>query len=166
MEAERLEVEDAPFYEEEMASFAHVSNRPDACLLGYPVVDLRNRTLETYKNVTQEAIIQALGYVPGKIIMDQQDECSLPPYVSANHPPTFIWTTARDRIVPPEQSLSYAKELIGHGVTCELHVFPEGEHGLSTANYITCSDGRPVPERVEQWMPLALDFLGGIFHLS
>ncbi len=51
-------------------------------------------------------------------------------------PPTFIWHTANDELVPVKNSLLYAERLTSLGVPVEMHVFPDGRHGLGLAEEI------------------------------
>lgn len=53
--------------------------------------------------------------------------------VTADTPPAFIWHTAADQGVPVENSLLLASALAAHHVRFELHVYPEGRHGLGLA---------------------------------
>lgn len=46
-------------------------------------------------------------------------------------PPTFLWHTAADSIVPVENSLKMAQALSAKKIPFEIHVFPDGEHGMS-----------------------------------
>ena len=48
--------------------------------------------------------------------------------------PTFLWTTAEDRLVPSQNSLRYALALADHGVPYELHVYPKGGHGMANGS--------------------------------
>lgn len=48
--------------------------------------------------------------------------------------PAFIWATAEDSVVPVQNSLRYADKLAKHKIPFELHVYPNGEHGLSTCD--------------------------------
>ncbi len=48
--------------------------------------------------------------------------------------PAFIWTTATDGVVPVGNSLRYAQSLSAQGIAFELHIYPQGEHGLSTCD--------------------------------
>ena len=48
--------------------------------------------------------------------------------------PTFLWTTAEDRLVPSQNSLRYALALADHGVPYKLHVYPKGGHGMSNGS--------------------------------
>jgi len=58
---------------------------------------------------------------------------SLERSVTAANPPTFIWHTANDSGVPVQNALLYASALAEAGVTCSLHVYPNGRHGLGLA---------------------------------
>jgi acetyl esterase/lipase len=53
--------------------------------------------------------------------------------VTAQTPPSFLWHTASDAAVPVENSLQFASALSARRVPFELHVFPDGEHGLGLA---------------------------------
>ena len=54
--------------------------------------------------------------------------------VSEQTPPAFIWTTASDNVVPADNAMRYALALAKKNIGYELHVYPAGLHGLSTAN--------------------------------
>lgn len=56
---------------------------------------------------------------------------SLEKQVTANTPKTFLWHTVPDDTVPVENSMMFAQALIAAGVSCELHIYPKGGHGLS-----------------------------------
>ena len=53
--------------------------------------------------------------------------------VTEDTPTAFIWHTAADAGVPVQNSLNLAAALADHGVLFELHVYPEGRHGLGLA---------------------------------
>ena len=53
--------------------------------------------------------------------------------VRPDTPPAFIWHTASDNVVPVENSLLLANALAAKGIPFELHIFPEGPHGLGLA---------------------------------
>ena len=50
--------------------------------------------------------------------------------VTPQTPPAFIWHTANDGLVPAEHSLLLAGALSRCGVRYELHIYPDGPHGL------------------------------------
>ena len=49
--------------------------------------------------------------------------------VSAAAPPTFIYHTTDDELVPVEGSLRFYAALRHNGVPAELHAFEHGRHG-------------------------------------
>lgn len=53
--------------------------------------------------------------------------------VDKNTPPCFIWHTANDGAVPVRNSLELAASLSRCGVYFEMHIFPNGCHGLGLA---------------------------------
>lgn len=48
-------------------------------------------------------------------------------------PPTFLWHTAADAGVPAENSLCFAMALSSAKIPYELHILPEGMHGMSVS---------------------------------
>ncbi len=54
-------------------------------------------------------------------------------HVDGDTPPAFIWHTANDPVVPVENSLLLASALSHACVPFELHIYPDGPHGLGLA---------------------------------
>lgn len=73
--------------------------------------------------------------------------------VNAHTPPAFIWQTAADPLLPVENSLLYAGALAACRVPFELHIYPEGDHGLSTCDSIACDSVTPAVAHAAQWVP-------------
>ncbi len=81
---------------------------------------------------------------------------SLEYQVTEAMPPCFIWHTAKDATVPVENSLLMAMALQKAKVPVELHIFPEGEHGLSRADsLVERVDGSGIQKECSQWLNLA-----------
>lgn len=74
--------------------------------------------------------------------------------VNQDTPPTFVWHTTTDDIVPVEQSLHYVNALHEKGIPWEAHLFEQGLHGLSIAQKET----EMVEDHVRNWIPLLLDW--------
>lgn len=74
--------------------------------------------------------------------------------VSAQTPPTFLWTTNEDDVVPPSQSLRFSAALAEAGVDFEYHHFDRGPHGLSTATPVASADRASLPENASAWLGL------------
>lgn len=96
---------------------------PNGQILCYPVVDLKNE-------IRHEASAERLlGDNPPELLE------KLSPNLTAdeNTPPAFVWHTFTDNVVDVRNSLEYAKRLKAVGGNCELHIFPEGNHGFGLA---------------------------------
>lgn len=72
--------------------------------------------------------------------------------VKATTPPAFIWHTTEDTCVPVKNSILYADALSSHGIPFELHIFPFGWHGLSTADAMTNGDMDEKVSHTETWL--------------
>jgi acetyl esterase/lipase len=124
---------------------AHTSPRPDLLVLAYPVVSFVD------------------GYAPGAFGSSSEnffghlaDEAtrrrfSSEHHVGADHPPTFLWTTDDDEIVPASHARSFADACRRAGVPVELIVYPHGRHGMGLAFH--------APEPVRSWTTRLLGWL-------
>lgn len=65
-------------------------------------------------------------------------------------PPCFVWHTAEDRVVPAENSLRFYSALVENGVSAELHVFPEGRHGIGLGK--TIEGANQWPQLCRRWL--------------
>ncbi|MFK8113038.1 MAG: alpha/beta hydrolase [Rubripirellula sp.] len=103
---------------------ARVSSRPDFAILCYPVISLGKP--HTHKGSQRNL----LGENPDvKLIEFLSNELQ----VSERTPPTFLFHTVEDKAVPIENAIEYFSACRGHGVPIEMHVFPNGRHGLGLA---------------------------------
>jgi acetyl esterase/lipase len=93
-----------------------------------------------------------------------KEDMSLENQVNSDVPKTFIWHTFTDGSVPVENSLLFATALKEQNINTELHIFPEGGHGLSLANKLTLSNGgnEDVPSAAP-WIDLATTWLDRFF---
>jgi acetyl esterase/lipase len=118
-----------------------VSSRPDFSILCYPVIAFDKPY--THRGSQQNLI----GKNPDPRLVE---ELSNERQVTDNTPPTFIFHTAEDKVVPVENSLQYYLALQRNRVPSELHVFPKGRHGVGLA--------RQLPG-ASQWPKLCRDWL-------
>ncbi len=110
--------------------------RPAAMVLGYPV------------------ILSEFGPIMNKSIP------SLERKVTFETPPTFIFATADDGLVPVRNSLQFASALSKSDVFFELHIFPHGAHGLSTATPAAANNNKDmVSTDVQGWLQDSCRFL-------
>ncbi len=129
--------------------------RPNAVLLGYPVVNLKAFTERLRTG-------EGPGHGRGAMIADYAPHKDPLALVSEATPPTFIFHTLEDATILPLDTLEYVDALLLHHVRCEYHLFSAGEHGLSTADSLSCY-GRAYPHRVHYWLPMALAWLNELF---
>ena len=73
--------------------------------------------------------------------------------VTENTPPAFLCATATDGAVPADNAIRYAYACANKGVDYELHIYPEGNHGLSTASKdINLNAPNEVLVRMRRWL--------------
>lgn len=119
-----------------------VSCRPDASILCYAVLTMN---LDYGDDISRRVFIEGL---------ENEDELELlySPYkmVRDDTPPILMWHTGADPIVPVENVLNMATALSAKKIPFEVHVFPEGAHGLSLAKDVpgTCQ----WPRLVQNWL--------------
>jgi acetyl esterase/lipase len=127
---------------------------PNALILGYPVI-----TSGPFAH--QGSFAALLGEDPDNPLRRQ---FSLELQVSPETPPVFLWHTLADQAVPVENSLLYAQALRDQGIPFELHIFPQGPHGLALATPETDDGEKGVYPHVSRWMGLCLEWLKETFE--
>jgi len=100
--------------------------KPTAVGLSYPVITEEEGYRGTHENLLNGYTDEAKAELCKVLNFDEA--------VSEYTPPAFVWTTAGDTCVPADNAIRYALALARQGVEYELHVFPEGDHGLSTGD--------------------------------
>lgn len=124
--------------------------RPNALALGYPVITTGHYMHEP----SIENLLDDNTYV-------FQQTMSLETQVGPDTPPTFLFHTFNDAVVPVENSLLFAKALQSRNIPHALHVFPDGVHGISLANDQVFGPDRPQEARPEaaRWPELFAQWL-------
>ncbi|MFT4114798.1 alpha/beta hydrolase [Silvibacterium sp.] len=104
-----------------------VSCKPNFAVLEYPVI-----SMEKYK--THAGSLRALlGTDPDpKLVQDYSNENA----VNAQTPPTFIFATTKDPVVPVENSLDYYRALERNHVSAEIHLYDFANHGCGLCGNI------------------------------
>ncbi|HET6567241.1 MAG TPA: alpha/beta hydrolase [Rhodothermales bacterium] len=101
-----------------------VSSRPDFLILAYPVVTFE----EPYAHVGSRNYL--IGEHPDPKLIE---ELSNEKHVTAQTPPTFIFHTDDDPVVPVENSILFYMALKKAGVPAEMHIYAHGPHGVGLA---------------------------------
>ncbi len=118
--------------------------RPDRLILGYPAVTLHPRHEEEKCAPEIEALMDA-GLMPDfrgpsirEILLgyenpseEEKESLNLLPKLHKKLPPTFIWGSYEDSVIPATDYTELATRLYELGVPCELHLFGHGPHGVS-----------------------------------
>ncbi len=126
--------------------------RPDAMILGYPVI--------TSGEYAHRGYIENLL---GNDVERLRDEVSLEKFVREDTPPVFLWHTREDASVPVENSLLLADALCRKGVAFELHVWQHGGHGLSLANdQVYPEVDESIRPECQEWIEMAARWLRGL----
>lgn len=123
-------------------------NRPNGMILSYPVITGGDKAHK-----------RSIKNVAGHEELTEEDirKFSLELHVDETTAPAFIWHTFTDTVVPVENSLMFASALAAKKVPFELHIYPEGPHGLSLCNEFTRSGSdRTINPHAEGWMELAI----------
>ena len=130
---------------------ASAQPRPNAVILGYPVV-----TAGEYAH--RGSFVQLAGSEDTRA----HQFFSLEHYITPQTPPVFVWATMEDETVPVENTLLLAGALRRARVPCEVHLFEKGVHGTSIS---TAEVDRPSPHR-HHWVELAVEWLNDTFAFS
>lgn len=127
-----------------------ISCRPNMGILCYAVINIGERF--THWGTTEN------------LLGDNKDP-ALAAFMSAeksvkdNTPPCFIWHTAADDAVPCENSLMLAAALSEKKIPFELHIYPEGRHGLG---YTKALEESP---HSAQWLPALMKYFKHTFNV-
>jgi len=120
-----------------------VGSRPDFAVLCYPVISFT--TPYTHRG----SMRALLGDNPDpKLAESLSNELQVTPQT----PPTFLFHTNSDTVVPPENSMLFYMALRKAGVPAEIHIYANGPHGVGLA---------PTDEALSTWPARLADWLRG-----
>lgn len=126
-------------------------NKPNAALLAYPVITSGDKA-------HKGSFVNLLGKDADEGLLEKY---SLEKQVKAGNPPTFVFHTAADTGVPVENTTMLGTAFANAGVPFEMHIFPDGPHGISLAT----SEVRPNRENYQaRWYSWSLMWLQNIFN--
>lgn len=123
----------------ESLGYAHYGlPRPGAMLLSYPVI-----TMGEFTHAGTRDLLLGENAPQSRL-----DAASIEKLVTANYPPTFVWNSREDELVPPCNGEMLAGALEGAGVTYTFQQFPSGRHGCGLGKGTAC----------EPWLGMAVAF--------
>ena len=125
--------------------------RPNGLMLSYPVITSGEKAHQgSFENVLGERYADE----------EKRRFLSLEYHVSKDTPPTFLWHTAPDDVVPVENSLLFFQALHALNIPAELHIYPIGGHGLGLATSETATpEGYGIQAECESWITLAGEWM-------
>jgi acetyl esterase/lipase len=117
------------------------SSKPQFLILSYPVITLMDPLAHTGSRKF------LLGDDPDPALVKSM---SAETRVTADTPPTFLFSTTDDKTVPVLNSVIFYEALVKAGVPVEMHIFQHGAHGagLAPAN----PDLNVWPDLLIKWM--------------
>lgn len=124
-----------------------VSSRLNYMVLGYPWLNAMERARPTF--IPSYETLMKIPEARWKTYAEHYTPATL---VTAKTPPTFIYCTADDHVVPVQADLRFFGALVAHGVPAEMHIFRHGNHGSGL--------GGNDPS-LDQWPNLLLAWLRG-----
>ena len=114
---------------------------PNATILCYPVIHISDLAVTHVGSCVNLLGLSQIGMAA----------CYDPIYLADDKtPPVFVWHTSDDEAVNVKNSLLFGCALRENSVPFEMHIFPNGRHGLDLA--------KEAPH-VAQWVPLLTNWL-------
>lgn len=128
--------------------------KPAASVLCYPVISTRDAHRGSFESL--------IGHFPETD--DEINRFSCEKLVGNQTPPTFLFHTSPDGAVPVQNSLYYAQALAENKVPFELHIYPFGEHGISTADTLSYDNVTAQTLYTGDWIRKLKNWLSVIFE--
>ena len=120
------------------------SSRPDFLILAYPALIMFGSTRPT-----------AIDYCQLMRLQSRCDHAFVDRYrpelqVDTHTPPTFLYHTTDDELVPVNDSVRFYAALVSAGVSAEMHLFAHGHHGSGLGQGDVALDAWPT--LLETWL--------------
>lgn len=103
------------------------SSRPDFMILAYPVITFE----EPYAHRGSRDALLGPNPDPALVELLSNEE-----HVTKDTPPTFLFHTSDDPVVPVQNSIDFYLALRRAGVPAEMHIYEHGRHGVGLAQDI------------------------------
>ena len=103
------------------------SSRPDFMILAYPVITFE----EPYAHRGSRDALLGPNPDPALVELLSNEE-----HVTKDTPPTFLFHTSDDPVVPVQNSIYFYLALRRAGVPAEMHIYEHGRHGVGLAQDI------------------------------
>lgn len=129
-----------------------ISMQLKGCILSYPVLTGGAfRHAASFDNLLGEGTTE-----------EDRRHYSMELLVNEKTPKTFLWHTVEDGSVPVENTLLYAQALRNKDIPFEMHIYPDGGHGLSLCNEETAEQLSQIQPHVGGWVQQCLEWMKGL----
>lgn len=144
--------------------------RPAAAILGYTLSDyiyMRDAVAD-YKPLDRAFFAASNTAFLGEPEPSEEllDMVSPARHVTENTPPTFLWATSEDTLVPVQHSIRMSYALAEKKIPFEMHIFEKGAHGLSLASQASSGAKSEMNQDAAKWADLAGCWLEKRFALE
>ena len=143
--------------------------RPAACILGYTLSDY----VYMKENTMGDPFAAGFFAVSNTAFLGTPaaddallTEVSPARNVTEHTPPTFLWATSEDSLVPVQHTLLMAKALADKKIPFEVHIFESGPHGLATATQSSATSKSNCNPEAAKWLPMCDAWLMKRFALD
>ena len=123
--------------------------KPDVCILGYAATEL-----------TQDEVIMKAIYGEKEHYSDEElHRYMAKELISEDTPPTFLFHSVTDPMVPARESVEYAQALSERGIAHEVHLFGCGGHAYGLGKGSAAESWPDLAERfIRQVLAKPLDY--------
>lgn len=139
--------------------------RPKGLVLGYPMLHGCSSDYVIQNAHKDELIKHQTRFVEQALFGtnhptdEQVREVNMMENINEDTPSTFIWSLKNDRVLDTKMITQYVLQLMEHGISCEYHLFEQGEHGLGLANELYATREEEINLDVNMWVDLASNWL-------
>ena len=143
--------------------------RPAALILGYTLSDYIFMRDSVFGNPMDADFFKGSNTAfLGEAEPDEETLRSVSParLVTDQTPPTYLWATSEDSLVPVQHSIRMAHALADHKVPFEMHIFEQGPHGLSVSTQASAVSQSQIYPDAAKWIPLVSAWLEKRFALD
>lgn len=133
----------------ELSNCKNEENKPNALILCYPVITSRSWMAS-----------QLPRLIGNRNPIETEKLLNCNQNVGPHTPPAFLLHTFMDDLVSVKESLDFATAMNENDIPFEMHIFPNGVHGLGTGNIET---GGHIEPSFNKWMNLSILWLDRLF---
>ena len=127
--------------------------KPNYLVLAYAALDLIT--------TSEESEVPVSLAITGNINASKEKLRKVSPsyHVNEHTPPSFIWHTLEDTLVPANNALKFATAMAEHNRPYELHIYEKGVHGVALGDSRTSRKENQSNKHAASWVNLLLGWL-------